>query len=177
MAVAQRMYARALFAAAKDAGRLEEVAADLGALASALDDVPELGAFLRNPQIDPAGKAEVLGQLTADGEELVRNFARLAAEKGRSGELGEMSVEYEALLASEQNRLAVELTTAYELSDDEARSIVETIEKASGRAVEATRTVDPSIIGGIVLQIGSHRADGSLRGRLERLRHDLASHG
>jgi len=139
--------------------------------------VPELGAFLRNPQIDPAGKADVLGQLTADADELVRNFARLVAEKGRGGEIAEMSLEYEALLASAQNRLAVELTTAYELSDDEAKSIVATIEQASGRSVEATRAVDPSIIGGIVLQIGSHRADGSLRGRLERLRHELASHG
>lgn len=175
MAVAQRMYARALFEAATEAGRPEEVAADLGALAAALDDVPELGAFLRNPQIDPTGKAEVLGQLTEGADELVRNFARLVAEKGRGGEIAEMSTEYEALLASSQNRLAVELTTAYELSDDEARSIVETIEKASGRSVEATRTVDPGIIGGIVLQIGSHRADGSLRGRLERLRHELAA--
>jgi len=177
VAVAQRMYARALFEAAQEAGRAEQVSVDLGALAGALDDVPELGAFLRNPQIDPAGKADVLGQLTADADELVRNFARLVAEKGRGGEIAEMSLEYEALLASAQNRLAVELTTAYELSDDEAKSIVATIEQASGRSVEATRAVDPSIIGGIVLQIGSHRADGSLRGRLERLRHELASHG
>jgi F-type H+-transporting ATPase subunit delta len=177
MAVAQRMYARALFAAAREAGRLEQVSADLGALASALTDVPELGAFLRNPQIDPAGKAEVLGELTAGGDELVRNFARLVAEKGRGGEIAEMSTEYDTLLASAQNRLAVELTTAYELSDDEASALVKTIEKASGRSVEATRSVDPGIIGGIVLEIGSHRADGSVRGRLERLRHELASHG
>jgi F-type H+-transporting ATPase subunit delta len=175
MAVAQRMYARALFEAASEAGRLEMVSSDLGALARSLDDVPELGAFLRNPQIDPSGKAEVLGQLTADADELVRNFARLVAEKGRAGQIAEMSAEYEALLASAQNRLAVELTTAYELSDDEARSIVETIERASGRTVEATRTVDPGIIGGIVLQVGTHRADGSVRGRLERLRHELAT--
>jgi F-type H+-transporting ATPase subunit delta len=175
MAVAHRMYARALFEAASEVGRVELVSADLGALAAALVDVPELGAFLRNPQIDPAGKADVLGQLTADADGLVRNFARLVAEKGRGGELGEMSAELESLVAAAQNRLAVELTTAHELTDDEARSIVETIEKASGRTVEATRSVDPSIIGGIVLQIGSHRADGSLRGRLERLRHELAT--
>ena len=175
MAVAQRMYARALFRAAQEADRLEQVSADLGALARALVEVPELGAFLRNPQIDPAGKAEVLGELTADADELVRNFARLVAERGRGGEIAEMSAEYEALLASAQNRLAVELTTAYELSDDEARSIVETIERSSGRKVEATRSVDPSIVGGIVLQVGSHRADGSVRGRLERLRHELAT--
>jgi F-type H+-transporting ATPase subunit delta len=175
VAVAQRMYARALFEAAQEAGRLEQVSADLGALAAAIEEVPELAAFLRNPQVEPGGKAEVLGELTADADDLVRNFVRLVAEKGRGGEIVEMSAEYEALLARAQNRLAVELTTAYALSDEEARSIVETIEKASGRSVEATRTVDPAIIGGVILQIGSHRADGSVRGRLERLRHELAT--
>ena len=62
-----------------------------------------------------------------------------------------------------------------ELSDAEAKSIVQQIENASGRTVEATRSVDPSLIGGIVLRIGSHLADGSVRGRLERLRHELAT--
>jgi len=175
MAVAQRMYARALFEAAHDAGTLDAVAADLAQLAAALDEVPALRAFLRNPQIEPAGKAEVLQQVTAGADELVRNFARLVAEKGRAGELAEMSAELEVLVARSQNRLTVELTTSYELSDAEASSIVELIEKASGRKIEATRSVDSSLIGGILLQIGSHRADGSIRGRLERLRHELAT--
>jgi F-type H+-transporting ATPase subunit delta len=169
------MYARALFESAQEAGRLDAVAADLGALAGAIDEVPELRAFLRNPQIDPAGKASVLGELTGDADELVRNFVSLAAEKGRAGELPEISAELDTLVARAQNRLAVELTTAHELSDAEAKAIVEQIEKASGRTVEATRSVDPSLIGGIVLQVGTHRADGSVRGRLERLRHELAT--
>ena len=175
MALAQRMYARALFEAAQDEGRLEAVASDLAALAATLEDVPELQAFLRNPQIEPAGKAEVLEQISAGGDELVSNFVRVVAEKGRGGELAEMNAELETLLARSQNRLAVELTTSFELSDAEAKSIVEMIEKASGRTIEATRSVDPSLIGGLVLQIGSHRADGSVRGRLERLRHELAT--
>jgi len=175
MAVAQRMYARALFEAAQEAGRLEAVSTDLAALATTLDEVPELRAFLRNPQIEPAGKAEVLEQVTVGADELVSNFVRLVAQKGRGGELAEMHVELEALVARSQNRLAVELTTSYELADDEARTIVEMIEEASGRTIEATRAVDPSLIGGIVLQIGSYRADGSVRGRLERLRHELAT--
>ena len=175
MGVAQRMYARALFEAAQEADQIDAVSADLDALASAMNEVPELRAFLRNPQIEPDGKAAVLAQLSAGADELVRNFVRLVAEKGRAGELEEIRVELDALVAQAQNRLAVELTTSYELSDEEARSIVQTIEKASGRSVEATRSVDPSLIGGIVLQIGSHRADGSVRGRLERLRHQLAT--
>jgi F-type H+-transporting ATPase subunit delta len=175
MAVAQRMYARALFEAAREEGRLEQVAADLAALAGAFDEIPELRAFLRNPQVDPAGKAEVLEAISGGADELVRNFVRVVAEKGRAGELAEMNREFEALFAQEQNRLAVELTTAYDLSDDEARSIVTAIEKASGRSVEATRTVDPDLIGGIVLKVGSFFADGSVRGRLERLRRELAT--
>ena len=177
MAVAHRMYARALFQAAQGADRVDAVAGDLAALAQAMEDVPELRAFLRNPQIEPSGKGEVLEQLAAEGDELVRNFVRLVAEKGRAGELPEISAELDALVAQAQNRLTVELTTSYALSDEEAASIVRTIEKASGRTVEATRAVDPELIGGIVLQIGSHRADGSVRGRLERLRHELATTG
>jgi F-type H+-transporting ATPase subunit delta len=175
MAVAQRMYARALFDAAREEGRLEQVAADLGALAQAFEDTPELRAILRNPQIDPPEKAELLAQLTEGADDLVRNFVRLVSEKGRAGEFGQMYEELDALVAREQGRLAVELTTAYELSEEEARSIVSTIEQASGRTVEATRSVDPGLIGGIVLQVGSFRADGSVRGRLERLRHELAT--
>ena len=169
------MYARALFEAAQEADRVDAVSADLAAFGQAMEDVPELRAFLRNPQIEPTGKAAVLDQLAAEADELARNFVRLAAEKGRAGEIPEISAELEALVARAQNRLAVELTTAHELSDDEATSIVQAIEKASGRTVEATRTVDPGLIGGIVLQVGSHRADGSVRGRLERLRHELAT--
>jgi F-type H+-transporting ATPase subunit delta len=175
MAVAQRMYARALFEAAQDAGRVDAVAGDLAAIGGAMDEVPELRAFLRNPQIEPAGKAEVLEQVAAGADELVRNFVRLVAEKGRAGELQEIGAELDALVAQAQNRLAVELTTSYELSDAETKSIVQQIEKASGRKVEATRSVDPDLIGGIVLRIGSHLADGSVRGRLERLRHELAT--
>jgi F-type H+-transporting ATPase subunit delta len=175
VAVAQRIYARALFQAAREEERLEEVAADLAELARALDEVPELRAVLRNPQIDPLEKAELLDQLTAGGDELVRNFVRLVSEKGRAGELSEMNTELETLVAREQNRLALELTTPYELSDDEARSIVDKIQQASGRSVEATRSIDPGLIGGIVLQVGSFRADGSIRGRLERLRQELAT--
>jgi F-type H+-transporting ATPase subunit delta len=175
MAVAQRLYARALFQAAQEAGRLDRVASELAALATAITETRELQTILRSPQVDPPEKAAVLGELSAGADDLVRNFVRLVAEKGRAGELPEMSAELDALVAAAQNRLAVELTTAHELSDEEARSIVETIEKASGRSVEATRSVDPELVGGIVVQVGSFRADGSVRGRLERLRQELAT--
>jgi F-type H+-transporting ATPase subunit delta len=67
----------------------------------------------------------------------------------------------------------VELTTARELTDSEAEAILKQIEEAAGRKVEATRNVDPDLVGGIVLQAGTLRVDASVRGRLERLRHEL----
>ena len=173
MAVAHRMYARALFQAALDQGSVDRVARELAELAELHEQLPAVPAFLRNPQIDPSEKAAVLEEIAADADPLVRNFLRLAAEKGRAGQLREIEAELAELVARHQNRLAVELTTAFELSDAEAASIVARIEDASGRTVDATRKVDPHLIGGIVLRVGSFRADGSVRGRLERLRHEL----
>lgn len=175
MAVSHRLYARSLFQAAKEAGKIELVHEQLGDFAAAVRDVLELRRLLENPELDPQQKAGVLGEILGDADELVRNFVLLAAEKGRAGEIAEIHDELDALVAAEQRRLTVELTTAYELSDDEAASIVKKIEQASGRSVEATRTVDPDLIGGIVLQVGSHRLDASVKGRLNRLRHDLVS--
>jgi F-type H+-transporting ATPase subunit delta len=138
-------------------------------------EVPELHALLRNPQLDPAAKTAVLGELVGDADELVRNFLRLVTEKGRIGEIEEIGREFERLCAEEEGVLKVELTTAVDLSDSEATAIVKQIEEASGRTVEATRKVDPDLVGGIVLQVGSLRLDASVRGRLERLRQELTT--
>jgi F-type H+-transporting ATPase subunit delta len=135
--------------------------------------VPELRSVLRNPQLDPRAKADVLQELLGDADELVRNFLRLAAEKGRIGEIMEIASEFDRLMAAEERRLNVELTTAYELSDEEARNIVKQIEQSTGRAVQATRRVDPALIGGLVLQADTLRVDASVRGRIERLRNEL----
>lgn len=175
MAASDRVYARALFDAARDAGRVAEVHAGLGEFVAALDQVPELRALLRNPQLDPAAKAEALASILGDADELVRNVLLLVTQRGRAGQIEEIHRELERLVAREEGRIAVELTTAYELSDEEAQSILKTIEQASGRRVDATRAVDPALIGGIVLQAGSLRLDASVRGRLDRLRHELVT--
>jgi F-type H+-transporting ATPase subunit delta len=169
------MYARSLFQAAKAAGKLDPVHAELGDFAAAIADVPELRQVLANPELDPREKGAVLEQILGDADELVRNFVLLVSEKGRAGEIEEMYRELDALVAAEQKRLNVELTTAYELSEAEAASILQKIEQASGRTVEVTRRVDPDLIGGIVLQAGSLRVDASVRGRLNRLRHELVT--
>ena len=167
------MYARALYAAAVDRKKVDDVAKELGELRDAVAGSDELQALLENPEVDTRVKQEVLGRIADGADELVVNFVKLLAEKGRSAELAEIASELDALVAAEHRVLDVELTTAHELSDDEFRRILQQIESASGRSVQAERKVDPDLIGGIVLQAGSMRLDASVRGRLERLRHEL----
>lgn len=173
MAVVHRTYARALFDAAKEKGRLAEVHEQLGDFVAATEQVPELASLLENPEVDRAAKMAALEELLADADELVRNFLLLLVEKNRIAGLAEIARELDSLVAAEERRLEVEITTAVELSDDEAREIVEQIEQAAGRQVEASRAVDPDLIGGLVLQVGSLRVDASVRGRLDQLRRDL----
>ena len=175
MAVAHRVYAEALLAAAGEMGRLAEVREDLAEFAAAVESSEELRSFLRNPQIEPHVKRDALAALLADADELVRNFLLLLAEKGRIAEIEQIHSEFERLIAQEARVLELELTTAIELSDEEAAQLVRRIEDAAGRRVEATRRVDPDIIGGIVVQAGSRRLDASVRGRLNRLRQELTA--
>jgi F-type H+-transporting ATPase subunit delta len=175
VAVVARTYARALFDAAKENGKLDELREELDMFVETIREVPELRELIRNPELDPPAKAEALAAVLQDADELLRNFARLVAEKGRAQMLEEISHEYDALVAAEERILNVELTTAYELSDNEADSIVKEIEQASGRRVEAERAVDPDLIGGVVLKVGTLEVDSSVRGRLERLRRELVA--
>jgi len=175
MAAAQRIYARALFEAAQEHDRIDAVDRDFGAFAEALAESPELAAFLGNPQVETTAKIDVVATLSEGADDLVRNALRLLAAKGRGVEVRQVYEEYRGFVDRARGRVAVELTTAQELSDDEARAIVAKIEHASGRTVEATRNVDPSLIGGMILQAGSLRVDASVRGRLERLRRELVT--
>jgi F-type H+-transporting ATPase subunit delta len=173
MAVAQRIYANALFEAAQETGRLEPVSADLHAFVDAVEQIRELRALLESPDVDSGEKIEALRAILADADELVRNFVLLLVEKGRIHELDEIVREFDGLVAVEEGILDVELTTAVELSDDEAKKLLGQIEQVSGRRLRATRAVDAKLIGGFVLRAGSRRADASVRGRLEGLRREL----
>jgi ATP synthase F1 delta subunit len=175
VAVVHRTYARALIDSARDAGKIELVREELADLVAAIDQVTELRSVLENPEIDSRAKAAILEDVLGDADPLVRNFLKLLADKGRTGEIEQIVREYDALADAEQRVLNVELTTAVRLSDEEAEEVIRKIEQASGRSVEATRKVEPGLIGGIVLQAGSLRLDASIRGRLERLRHELTT--
>jgi F-type H+-transporting ATPase subunit delta len=167
------MYARALYEAAKDRDRVQQVREELTDFVEIERQVPELRELLRNPQLEHHVKAAALEELLGGEEELIRNFLMLLAEKGRAAEVEQIASEFEKLVAAEEGILDVEMTTAIELSDADAQDVIGQIEKASGRKVEATRGVDPDLIGGLVLQVGSMRLDASVRGRLDRLRRDL----
>jgi F-type H+-transporting ATPase subunit delta len=177
VAVAHRIYARALFETADAEGKLDVVHEQFGEFVRAVETVPELGAILTNPELDAADKKAVLEQILGGADERVHNLVLLAAEKGRGGELPEIYREFDALVAARARRLTVELTTAIELSEEEAQAIVAQIERAAGRTIEATRHVDPALIGGFVLRAGTLRVDASVRGRLRGLRHQLAAPG
>ncbi len=153
---------------------MDDVREELDAFVTAVEEIPELRSLIRNPELDPPTKAATLDAVLEGADELLRNFVRVVTQKGRAAQLDEIAREYEALVAAEEQILSVELTTAYELSDEEAAAIVQQIEEASGRRVEAARTVDTGLIGGLVLKAGSLKVDSSVRGRLERLHRDLA---
>jgi F-type H+-transporting ATPase subunit delta len=169
------MYARALFEAAQERDDLARVREDLKQFIAAAEEVPELRAILRDPVLDPQERQAALRAVLEDADELFRNFVLVLAEKGRTAELEGIGREFERLVAAEERRLEVELTTAVELSEEEARDVVAQIERASGRTVDATRRVDPDLIGGMILQAGNLRVDASVRGRLEGLRQDLVT--
>jgi ATP synthase F1 delta subunit len=177
VAVAERIYAKALFDAAKDAGRLAQVRSDLADLVEAAGASKELRGLLQNPQIDARAKQAGLDAVFGDADAVFRNFLRLLAQKGRLGQVAEIQREFERLVAEDNRVLEVELVTARELSPAEADEIIARIAEASGRRVDATRSVDPALIGGMVLQAGSFRADASVRGRLNSLRQELAARG
>ena len=148
---------------------------ELSDLAGTIAESPDLAAVLENPETESRLKGDILEEVFGRTDELVRNFIRVVVEKGRAAEIRGIAEEFEALIAAQANVLDVEVTTAQELSDGEFRRIISDIEKKSGRQVQASRNVDPALIGGIVLQAGSMRLDASVRGRLERLRQELAT--
>ncbi len=177
MSVADRVYARALYEAAVERGNVKDLQTQLASVAEAMAELPQLRSVIGNPQVDAGSKAAVLEAAAGEPDELMSNFLKLVAEKGRAGSLEGIRAEFDEMVARAEGQLTVTLTTAYELSDEEAKEIVGRIEQASGRKVEALRKVDPDLIGGIVLQAGSLRADASVRGRLDRLALDLSSRG
>ena len=173
MAVAHRVYAEALLGASQDKNRLDQVRQDFADFAAAVQGSEDLRRFLQNPQIELRTKRSALEELLEGSDQVFLNFVRLLVEKNRISEVEQVYEEWARVLARQERVLELELQTAVELSDEEAVKVVKEIEEASGRRIVATRTVDPDLIGGLVVQAGSIRLDASVRGRLQQLREEL----
>jgi F-type H+-transporting ATPase subunit delta len=170
-----RVYARALFAAAQAADRVEPVRRELGEFVAARAASVSLRHVLADPQVDEAAKRRVLAELTRDAEPLVANTLQLLLQKGRLVIAAELSSELEALAATEAEIVKVEVTSAIELGPDAEKRLTAKVAEATGRHVELTKRVDAGVLGGLVVRVGDVIVDGSLRSRILQLRRRLVT--
>jgi ATP synthase F1 delta subunit len=155
-----RVYARSLFEVAQEHSKLDEVREQLGQFADALHDNRELQVFFFSPYFSTEEKKEGLGKLLDGADEAVLNFLELLVEKHRTPAIFRIRTAFETLWEHENKLLPVEITSA--------------IGEQTGQRVELTKTVDPDIIGGLVLRVGNSILDASIRNRLDNLRKSVA---
>ena len=165
-----RVYARALYQAAKEEGRVEQVRRDLGEFVQAIDSSPELKRLLSAEEIADQKKTQVLMELTEGGDELMRNLLRLLVNKSRESELLGVHRAFIELVEQAQGLVHVEVVSAVPLTAPVQEALKKKVESSLQKTVELTLTVDKEILGGLRLRIGDKVADASVRYRLERLR-------
>jgi F-type H+-transporting ATPase subunit delta len=170
-----RPYAKALFDLANAERKLGEWSTAL-AIAAAVVTNPDAKRALANPKFDDASRAALVGDIAGDveGGELLkskegRNLLRLLAENDRLTALPEISAQFDELKAEAENKVNVTITAAAPVDDALAGQFKQALERKLGRAVELTLAVDPSLIGGAVIQADDMVIDGSVRTRLQRL--------
>jgi F-type H+-transporting ATPase subunit delta len=169
-----RVYAEALFGAAKEKGKLDQVHEQLGEFTDALADNRELQLFFFSPYFSSAEKKDGLNKAVEAAEPELVNFLELLAEKHRMPVLFRIRRQFDALWAKENKRLGVTVTSAVELDPEITKRIGEEIEKQTGQTVELVSNVDENVLGGLVLQVGNMVLDASVRNRLEKLRKSVA---
>ncbi|HEX3293310.1 MAG TPA: F0F1 ATP synthase subunit delta [Solirubrobacterales bacterium] len=170
-----RVYATALFGAAKDRGKLDAIRDQLGQFVDALRDNRDLQLFLFSPYFSSAEKIEGLKRAVSDAEPELLNFLELLLEKHRMPAIFRIRSNYDALWDKENKRLGVTVTSAVELDPEIVKRIGSEIEEQTGDTVELQSKVDPDILGGLVVQVGNLVLDTSIRNRLEKLRKSVAS--
>ena len=169
-----RVYAEALFGAAKAKGNLDAVYEQLAQFADALAENRELQLFFFSPYFSSTEKRDGLAKALDGAEPELLNFLELLTEKHRMPVLFRIRRNFDALWAKENKRLGVTVTSAVELDPEIAERIGSEIEKQTGNKVELQRRVDPDILGGLVVQVGNMVMDTSIRNRLEKLRKSVA---
>jgi F-type H+-transporting ATPase subunit delta len=166
-----RVYAETLLAVARDRGSVEQVAAEVEALRDLLAATPRLLDFLRSPRIRLDEKRAVLRRTLGEqlSPETVR-FLELVVERRRQELLGEILQAFSGLVRRLRNQEVVRVTSAVPLDDRLRVRLVDAFARATGREILLEEALDPELLGGVVVQVGDRRLDGSLRTRLENLR-------
>ncbi len=174
MAIAKQLsvpYAEALLALAKQHDLVDAIADDMRGLAAVLQETPELGVFLANPLVKPAVKKAVLGKTLADKvNPFTLNFLNLLADRGRIIVLAAIADSFLALVRRLKNIALAEVRTTKPLSDAQQAAVVDKVKQITGAVdVELATHIDATLIGGVIIKVGSQVIDASIRGQLRRL--------
>jgi F-type H+-transporting ATPase subunit delta len=168
-----RRYAEAAFEVAMRDGTLERWRSELDVAAEIAGDRRAV-AILANPSIPVERRAAALRDLLSDRvSPPVLNLVQLMLRRGRSEDLPRVASEFRRLDDERQGIVHATVTSAAELTQDEIRELTARLERSTGGRVALDVEVDPSLLGGLVARVGDRMIDGSVRGRLERLRNQL----
>ncbi|MCH5324476.1 MAG: ATP synthase F1 subunit delta [Eubacterium sp.] len=177
MASVDKVYGDALFTLVTDEakGSLGEIFEQLKGVRDIFADTPELIKLLKAPTVSDADKRAVIEEaFSGRVHEYLLNFLLVLTENGRADRLGSIT-EYFTALYNDYNGLAdVEVVSAAALSDETVEKIKQKMEQVTGKKVTLQLKTDPSIIGGVMINCGGTRIDGSVRSRLEQLRGEIA---
>jgi F-type H+-transporting ATPase subunit delta len=141
------------------------------------DGSAELRTFFENPAIPAVQKVAILDKLNAklQLQKQLRNLIAVLIDNDRIGHVADVAADYRRLLQEQQGIKPAEISTARELSAQERAELVAEVSKLAGAKIDASFKLDPKMIGGAVVRIGSTVYDGSVRGRLERLKEVLTA--
>lgn len=164
-------YAKALFELADEKQDLDAVAADLRAVQGLLDESSDLRVALRSPLIRREAQGGAVAEVLAKAGigETVRNFVGVVANHRRLAALPEMIRAFLAELARRRGEVTARVASARPLGDAQSKAVVESLKKAMGAKVAVDFSVDPALIGGLVVHVGSRMIDSSVRTRLQKL--------
>lgn len=164
-------YAAALYELADEGKALDPVAGDLSALKGLIAESPDLAKLVRSPLIDRADKAAAMNSVLekAGAHDLTRRFIGVVARNNRLFALPGMIDAFLAELAQRRGEITAEVASARPLNESQLNSIAETLRSALGGRVAIEPRIDPSLIGGLVVRVGSRMIDSSLKSKLQRL--------
>jgi F-type H+-transporting ATPase subunit delta len=164
-------YTSALFDLAGEQRAYDAVAGDLVSLESMLADSPELRRVISSPILKRAHQEAAIAALASQAQfgPLVRNFLHLLARNRRLAALPEIIGGYKKRLADSRGEITARVTTAQALTDAQIADLAEKLKRSFGTKVALDIWIDPAIIGGLVVKVGSRLIDGSLRSKLQRL--------